>query len=124
MHSTARTRPGRTVDRGMVTAELAIGTGAVAILFALLTGGIGVLAAQMGCQSAATEIARQTARGDRGAVSAAQGRLPDGASVTVTRGGGGALAVVSLAARPWGDRLPPVPVRAEAMAIWEPGETP
>lgn len=111
-------------DAGMVTAELALGAGALAVLFTLLVGMIWVLAAQFGCENAATEIARQEARGDRVAVAAARARLPHGARVSIDRAGGGAAVTVELEARPWGDQLPAVPVQARAVAAWEPGEGP
>ena len=111
-------------DRAMVTAELALGVGSLVILVGLLVGVFSAIGLQLGCQSAATEIARQEARGDTSAVQSATSRLPHGSTVGIRKSRGGVSAEVRATARPWGSRLPGVPVTAKATMLWEPGAEP
>lgn len=111
-------------DRAMVTAELALGVGSLVIVVGLLVGVLSVIGLQLGCQSAATEIARQEARGDASAVRSAKTRLPRGSTVRIEKSRGGVSAEVRATARPWGNRLPGVSVTANATMVWEPGAAP
>lgn len=108
----------------MVTVELALGVGSLAIVVGLLIGVLSVIGLQLGCQSAAVDIARQAARGDAGAVNAAKSKLPAGATVELAKSRGGVSAEVRATTRPWGSRLPAVQVSASATMVWEPGAAP
>lgn len=112
------------LERGMVTVELALGVGSLMIVVGLLVGVLSVVGLQLGCQSAVVDIARQAARGDTVAVQAAKAKLPSGASVEIVKSRRGLRAEVRAAARPWGSRLPAVPVSASATMVWEPGAAP
>jgi hypothetical protein len=113
-------------DRGAVTAELALG---LPLLMAVTVGLVWLLsvgAAQIRTV-AARETARAVARGDGVGEAVARGRrvAPDGAEVTVSRGGG--QVVATSAARVDGPGglfgfLPAVTVRAEAVAADEESE--
>lgn len=75
-------------QRGMVTIEVALASIGLAALVGggvLVTGAV-LRAAQ--CQVAATEIARQQARGDAEAVARARADAPAGAHVTIATAGG------------------------------------
>lgn len=94
------------------------------IVVGLLVGVLSAIGLQLGCQSAATEIARQEARGDASAVRSAKSRLPRGSTVRIEKSRGGVTTEVRATARPWGSRLPGVPVTAKAAMVWEPGASP
>ncbi|MDN5727177.1 MAG: hypothetical protein L0G99_14785 [Propionibacteriales bacterium] len=108
-------------DRGMVTAELAMGTIAVVVLVILLSGAASLLVVQMGCLDSASEIARQTARGDKAAVAMARSDVPAGSAVSVRRTNDAVRVEVSTPVRLL-PSLPAFTVRAEATTVLEPGE--
>jgi len=116
-------RPAR-AERGAVTAELAMG---LPLLVAVTIGLVWLLsvgAAQIRTVDAARETARAVARGDDVAEAVATGRrvAPDGAEVSVTRGGGQVVATSSARVDGPGGLfgfLPAVTVRAEAVAADE-----
>jgi len=112
------TEPG--AERGMVTAELALGM--VSAIFVLIFGCwaivLGVL--QLGCIDTAAETARQAARGDQQAVRSAEADAPRGATVTVKTVGDRVVVDVALFARPGGLRLPAVRLSAHAETLLEP----
>lgn len=114
-------RSARATARGMVTAELAMGTIAVVILVLLLSGAGSLLVVQMGCLDSASEIARQTARGDQAAVEKARADVPSGAVVTVDRTSEAVRVEVSTPVHLL-PALPAFTVRAEATTLLEPGE--
>lgn len=104
----------------MVTVELALaGLGAVAML-ALLAWVLSVLMLWGACEDLATGVARQEARGDTAAVTEILKHRPPGAQVGVRRQDRQVVVQVDLAARPWADWLPSVPLHAEATVIAEP----
>lgn len=109
-------RPDR---RGMVTAELAVGSIAVVIMVMLCVGLAAMIVTQLRCVDVASEVARQAARGDESAVAEARRGVPAGGTVEVRRTGGAVVVVVSAPVT-----LPPLPAvtvtgRAETLA--EPG---
>lgn len=106
----------------MVTVELALGVGSLVIVCFALLGVISTVALQLGCQSAAGEIARQAARGDAAAVRNAIADLPTGARVQQQRSRSGVKVIVTARSHPYGRLLPPVTVSADSAIAWEPGE--
>ena len=108
-------------QRGMVTAELAIGIAGLSAMTMLLLGGVSLVGDHLTCQAGAAEIARQLARGDEAAAhSVAEGLGADTREVVVR----GDTSVSVTVIRPvrllgrWGD----VTVTAEQSVRWEPGE--
>jgi hypothetical protein len=111
-------------DRGAVTAELALG---LPLLVAVTIGLVWLLAvgaAQIRTVDAARETARAVARGDDVGAAVARGRrvAPEGAEVSVSRGGGQVVATSSAQVDGPGGLfgfLPAVTVSAEAVAADE-----
>nr|WP_221217683.1 MULTISPECIES: TadE family type IV pilus minor pilin [unclassified Mycolicibacterium] len=88
------------------------------LVLVLCAAGLTAVAMQVRCIDAAREAARLAARGDQaGAVSAARGVGPSGASLQLRRDGGFVVATVSGRSR----LLPGVVIRADAVAAAEPG---
>ncbi len=111
--------PGRGLsraERGMVTVEVALSMLALAVVVAVAIWFAGAAFLMGHCQLTADEVARQHARGDRGAVARASADAPAGARVDARSAGGQTVVVVSAEARigPWS-----WPVRAEARVIDE-----
>jgi hypothetical protein len=77
--------PSKVSERGMVTAELAVATLAAGSMLIMLGWGIFLITVQLRCIDSASEVARQTARGDDAAVAAARDRAPKGAAFKITR---------------------------------------
>jgi Flp pilus assembly protein TadG len=98
----------------MVTAELAIGAFVIAVLVMGLAGLFGAILAQVRCSDAASEIARQAARGDEAAVHQIEEGLPDSAVVNVAESDGVVTAEVVVSLTPWGEWLPSITVGGEA----------
>lgn len=117
-------RSARRVERGAVTAELAL---VLPVLVAVTIGLVWLLsvgAAQVRTVDAARETARALARGDDEGAALARGEevAPSGSSITVTRGGGEVrVTVTGEVAGPGGlfAHLPTPTVRAEAVAAEE-----
>ncbi|WP_280397467.1 TadE family type IV pilus minor pilin [Nocardia carnea] len=108
-------------DRGSVTVEAAIALGALAAAVALCVGAVFAAVAQVRCVDAAREAARLAARGDRAAaVPTARRVAPDGADISLRDEGNRVVAVVTADA----PLLPALQLRAEAVAVREPGEGP
>ncbi|MFI5715157.1 TadE family type IV pilus minor pilin [Nocardia sp. NPDC051750] len=102
-----------------MTVEAAIALGALAVAVALCVGAVFAVITQVRCIDAAREAARLAARGDReAAVPAAQRVAPDGADISLRYEGDRVVAVVA-ADTPL---LPALQLRAEAVAVREPGE--
>lgn len=111
-------------DRGGVTVEAAIAMGTLVLVTVVAVGAVATVTASVCCTDAARELARMSARGEpeRGRDLAAR-LAPDGARIELTRTGDEIVADVS--ATPFS--LIPVPIRARAVAVLEPGtpeETP
>jgi hypothetical protein len=105
----------------MVTVEIAFGLTIVVFLMAAFAWIILLVGAQVQCIDAATEIARQVARGNRAAVEQATADAPDRAEIAVSSEGEDVVVTVSLESAP-ADWLPAVTLSADATAIKEPGE--
>ncbi len=113
--------PGRALQRGMVTAELAVSILSAAILMTIAAWTIGLVGLHGACRASAAEIARQVARGDTEAADRARGAVPEGAAVA-TRSSGGWVTITVTARRSLG-RIGPVTLTGSATAPYEPGET-
>lgn len=106
-------------DAGAVTVEAALGICSLAVVCALVLGGIGALVGQLRCTDAAVEAARLVSRGE-----------PDRAPEVVARSapGGAQLAVevrgdrisTLVTARPFGQLLPGNWLHGRAFAFREP----
>jgi hypothetical protein len=105
----------------MVTAELAVATLAATALMIMLCWGIYLVVMQVRCIDVAAEVARQAARGDAAAVQRAERQAPTGATISIERGRSVTTVEVRLVARPFAAWLVPVPLRAEAEVVPEPG---
>jgi Flp pilus assembly protein TadG len=107
-------------ERGSATVEAAIAVCAVVVMLAMALAGSAAVLAQMRCIDAAREAARLVARGESARAEQAARRVaPTGASIVVHVQGD--EAVVEVAAESAGGVLPGLSVRAEAIAIVEPG---
>lgn len=104
----------------MVTAELAVAILAALSLAVLLCWGIFLLVMQLRCVDAAAAIARQEARSDRTAVSAARRGAPEGSVVRVTRRAAQVSVTVTLTVKPFVRGLAAVPLRASSTVVAEP----
>jgi hypothetical protein len=104
----------------MVTAELAFASIGAAVSCVLLAWVLALVGLVLRCQATAVEVARQEARGDRPAVARAVAGRPEGARVTISRDGELVRVRVELAARPWAEWLPSVPLSARASVQQEP----
>ncbi|GAB3625152.1 hypothetical protein GCM10027418_32390 [Mariniluteicoccus endophyticus] len=108
-------------ERGMVTAELALGLVALVVALTAAFGLVGVALVQGQCWDTASEVARQVARGDDEAARRARRDAPRGADVDVDRRGNVVVVEVEAPARPFGERGPTVRLRASAQVVTEPG---
>jgi TadE-like protein len=111
---------------GAVTAEAAMVLPVLVLFLLALVWLVGLGVAQVRVVDAAREAARAAARGEGAAAAVALARrvAPAASSAQVSQGGQRVHAVVSCAVRGPGGLLallPPVRVRAEAVAVREPG---
>lgn len=104
-----------------MTVEAALSLTVIVVVLAACLAGVGCAVAQIQCVDAAREAARLAARGDDGAVAAAQRIAPAGARVSV--GSGGDQVTATVTATPVGGVLPGVRLTATAVAAREPGGT-
>ena len=112
----------RRTERGMVTAEIAISSLVLVAVAAGMVGIFGMILTQIRCTDAASEIARQSARGDQAAADRVSRQLPPGATVATSRPTAGVVKVtVTVAVRP----VLPIPITVDlvgqASAALEPG---
>ena len=105
----------------MVTAELAVATLAACTLMLMLCWGIYLVVMQVRCIDVAAEVARQSARGDKAATTAAERDAPRGAVVDIRRSRSLTSVEVRLSARPLARWMVSVPLRAHAEVANEPG---
>lgn len=99
--------------------EAAIAVCAVVVVLGMALAGAGAVLAQLRCTDAAREAARLVARGEQDrAVEVAGRAAPGGATIDIQVRGDEVVVVVS--AEPVGG-LDLLSVRAEAMAVLEPG---
>jgi hypothetical protein len=110
-------------ERGMVTAELAVATLAALALLVMLCWGIFLVVMQLRCIDLAAAVARQTARGDVAAVRQAERDAPAGSQITATQGTHLVVIEIRVTARPFADWLVPVPLKATAQVVPEPGKS-
>lgn len=108
-------------QRGMVTAELAIGILTTAIVLGIACWVVSLVVLQTHCADTASQVARQLARGDTKAADEARGRAPKGARTVVQHGAGTVRVAVDVDSS-WG-RIGPVHLKGEATAHLEPGVT-
>ena len=104
----------------MVTAELAFASIGAALACVVLAWVLALVGLLLRCQATAVEVARQEARGDRAAVARVLAERPDGARVAITHDGRRVRVRIDLAARPWAEWLPRVPLTAKAAVEREP----
>jgi hypothetical protein len=104
-----------------VTAELALGLLGLALAVYLLGGLFVTVMTQIRCVDAASEIARQGARGDQAAVERVSQGLPAGAVVKLEQRGDLMLARVEVSLTPWGAWFDPIRLAAEAETVREGG---
>ncbi|NNG34890.1 TadE family type IV pilus minor pilin [Nakamurella aerolata] len=101
-----------------MTVEAALSLTVIVVVLAACLAGVGCAVAQIQCVDAAREAARLAARGDDGAIAAAQRIAPSGASISV--GTGGTTVTASVTVTPVGGLLPGVRLSATAVAAKEP----
>lgn len=104
----------------MVTAELAFASVGVAAAGVVLAWVLTLVALLVRCHDTAAEVARQEARADRSAVAQAMADRPAGAEISVRHDGELVTVQVHLAAQPWADWLPAVPLSVSASVVREP----
>jgi hypothetical protein len=91
---------------------------ALVVVLMLCMSGLTAVSMQVRCIDAAREAARLAARGDDGSAAVAAQRIaPEGAAVQLRRDGD--LVVATVTAR--SPLLPSVTIRADAVAVSEPG---
>jgi TadE-like protein len=107
-------------EGGSATVEAALAVCAVVVVLAMALAGSAAVLAQLRCTDAAREAARLVARGEpEQAEQAARRVAPAGAQIAVRVQGDEVL--VHVGAEPGGGILPGLSIRAEAVAILEPG---
>ncbi len=114
---------GRSGDRGMVTAELAVSILAALALLIMLSWGIVLIMLQLQCADTAAEVARQAARGDEAGVDRAKRDAPEGSVITIDQAGGTTTVQVRFTAQSLTKLMPAVPLTASAKVVTEPGES-
>lgn len=107
-------------QRGMVTAELAVGVMVMALALLFASAVVGLLIQQDAAENIAAQVARHAARGDDAEVAKVKRRAPKGATVGLDEGEGWVRATVTIKQR-WG-RVGPVTLTATAQAAKEPGQ--
>lgn len=110
-------------ERGMVTAEIALGMIPLVVITLLLGWGLNLVTGQILLEDAASEVARQSARGDTGAVARARSDAPDGTRFRVERAGDATVVHAERTSTMPGSVLD-VTLRAQARVLNEPGATP
>ena len=107
------------VDRGMVTAELAMALPVLIIVLAAGLGAVTVVGQRVRAEDAAREAARAAARGDTAAAHRLVSEVAPGASVSMSQSADRTTARVSLVVHPLGV-WPALTVDATAVAATEP----
>jgi Flp pilus assembly protein TadG len=107
-------------ERGSVSVEAAFAICALVAVLAMAVGGISMVVAQVRCIDAAREAARLVARGEQvRAAEVVRQVAPSDARVSIQIAGD--EVTVEVSTEPVGGLLPALTVRAEALAILEPG---
>jgi len=109
----------RSAQRGWVSVEMAFAALGIGLAAIFLVGVLGVGLAQVRCSDAATEIARQAARDDLGAVQQIKERLSETSMIQITRSGDDVVVAVSMDLKPWGPWLPSFQVHSTASVGYE-----
>lgn len=114
----------RACERGSITAETAIVFPALVLMLCFAIWGITAASAALRCGDAARGMARSLARGDSESTarSLASANAPANAVIAVQRSNGTVRVEVTSDVRPFGANmplLPPLPVRAAAVAAVE-----
>lgn len=112
----------RVRQRGVVTAELAVGLIVVAIVATVACFTVSLVISQGRCEAAAAQIAREVARGDKSGERTARKAVPEGGTVAVSTRQGWVTVTVTQR-RAWG-RLGPLTLTGRATVPLEPGEQP
>lgn len=107
-----------TNDRGMVTAELAVGILAACVVTTLLVWAISLIGLQAVCSDIASQMARFEARGDNQSAAAVKTKAPRDSVIEVERKAG-EVSVTVTTERSLG-LLGPISVRAEVSQPIEP----
>lgn len=107
-------------DRGMVTAELALGTVAVLIVTIMLAWCLHLVTRQLLLEDTVAEVARQAARGDRTAVTRARADAPLGTRIEIREQAGALVVHAELPSGPPGHPRA-FALSAEAQVLREPG---
>lgn len=107
-------------DRGMVTAELALGVMATILVLVFVCWAVAVAVLQVRCMDTAAETARQAARGDQAAVAVARQDAPTGAEISVRTHDDVVVVEVDLDARPGALQVPGIHLHARAETLMEP----
>lgn len=115
-----RERLGCRRQSGMVTVEIAFASLGAAAALVLLAWTLSLVMLLALCNDLATSVARQEARGDQAAVAKILQAKPDGARVSIRQQAEQVTVTVDLAARPWAEWLPSVPMTTSATVIREP----
>ncbi len=110
-------------ERGMVTAELAMGVVAAAVLMVLLGGALAMVGLQLAHQGLASEVAELVARGDSAAAAELVDRAED-VEVAVQESPNAVVVTVRRQVDPWGRLAEPLTLTTVARASWQPGEAP
>lgn len=105
----------------MVTVELVFGFLIVSIMLAVFGWGILLFGVQVGCIDTARNVARQAARGDQDAVAQAEAQAPHGARITIDTSSQQIAVDVTVRSKPF-DFIPAIILRADAIALPEPGQ--
>jgi hypothetical protein len=104
----------------MVTVEIAFASLGAAAALVLLAWTLSLVMLLGLCNDLATSVARQEARGDQAAVAKILQAKPVGARVSIRQQAEQVTVTVVLAAKPWAEWLPSVPMSASATVIREP----
>lgn len=112
-------RPDVDGERGSATVEAALAVSAVVVVLAMALAGTTAVLAQLRCADAAREAARLVARGEAERAERTARRVaPSGALIAIRVAGD--EVTVEVSAEP-ADVLPGLSVRADAVAVLEPG---
>lgn len=112
-------------ERGMVTAEIAVGLVTLALVVALAIQVVDLVMLQTRCSDVAAAVARQLARGDAAAAAEAENTRPAGARIEVQRSSDAVVVTVRLERRigPLSG-VGTIPLGARATVLAEPGAQP
>ena len=108
-------------EKGWVTVETAFAALGAGVALAFCASILGLGLGQIRCFDAASEIARQAARGDLAAMSEIEMALPQPAEVQVIHQDRQIIVTVWIQTQPWGAWLPPIRLHGQARIMSEGG---